>query len=232
MKLRNKLFAVILMVVFAFGAAAGAIGANMTAPIQDNVPVPVQGDSASLADVQVDETTLVDQDNEQVCPEVPVCPEPKLATVPDYREITMAEVQNMDFSVFGPEYSKFPEVIPERDSPGDYIKEYQIHIYPDKVVIDVQSPILAAFADTNSMDPVFDAQHNAIEVVPQRTSDVRVGDIVSYKTDYGNIIHRIKEIGQDEDGWYAIFQGDNNPIPDPGRIRFEQLQRKAIAFIY
>ncbi len=232
MKLKTKVFAVILMVVFAIGAAAGAIGTNMTAPIQDNVPVPVQGDSASLADVNVDETPLVDQDNEQVCPEVPVCPEPKLATVPDYREITMSEVQNMDFSIFGPEYSRFPEVIPERDSPGDYIKEWQIHIYPDKVVIDVQRPILAAFADTNSMDPVFDAQHNAIEIVPQRTSDIQVGDIVSYKTDYGNIIHRVKEIGQDEDGWYAIFKGDNNPVPDPGRIRFHQLQRKAIAFIY
>lgn len=232
MKLKTKVFAVILMVVFAFGAAAGAIGANMTAPIPDDVPVPVQGDSASLADVQVDETPAIDEDNEQVCPEVPVCPEPKPETVPDFREISMSELQGIDFTVFGPEYSRFPEVIPERDSPSDYIKEYQIHVYPDKVVIDVQSPILAAFADTNSMDPVFDAQHNAIEIVPQRTSDVRVGDIVSYKTDYGSIIHRVKEIGQDENGWYAIFQGDNNPVPDPGRIRFEQLQRKAIAFIY
>ncbi|MBW3002870.1 hypothetical protein KY338_06950 [Candidatus Woesearchaeota archaeon] len=237
MKITKKLVAVMLMVVFALGAAAGAIGANFTAPVQDNVPVPVPGDSASLADVTVDETPVdntpqIDEDNEPVCPTVPVCPEPEPQTVPDYREISMSELQGIDFSVFGPEYSKFPEVIPERDSPGDYIKEYQIHVYPDKVIIDVQSPILAAFADTNSMDPVFDAQHNAIEIVPKSTADVRVGDIVSYKSDYGNIIHRVKEIGQDENGWYAIFQGDNNPVPDPGRIRFEQIQRKAIAFIY
>lgn len=237
MKITKKLVAVMLMVVFALGAAAGAIGANLTAPVQDNVPVPVPGDSASLADVTVDETPVdntpqIDEDNAPVCPEVPVCPEPELQTVPDYREITMAEVQDMDFSVFGPEYSRFPDVIPERDSPGDYIKEWEIHVYPNKVVIDVDQPILAAFADTNSMDPVFDAQHNAIEVVPTRTSDIQVGDIVSYKTDYGSIIHRIKEIGQDEDGWYAIFQGDNNPVPDPGRIRFNQIQRKVVAFVY
>jgi len=237
MKITKKLVAVMLMLVFALGAAAGAIGTNLTAPVQNDVPVPVAGDSASLADVTVDETPedktpKIDEDNEPVCPEVPVCPEPEPQTIPDYREISMEEVNNLDFSVFGPEYSRFPDVIPERDSPGDYIKEWEIHVYPNKVVIDVDQPILAAFADTNSMDPVFDAQHNAIEVVPTRTSDIQVGDIVSYKTDYGSIIHRIKEIGQDQDGWYAIFQGDNNPVPDPGRIRFNQIQRKVVAFVY
>ncbi|MBW2974015.1 hypothetical protein KY346_06535 [Candidatus Woesearchaeota archaeon] len=229
MKLKKKLFAVMLMVVFAIGAAAGAIGANLTSvnDTQDTVPVAVPIDSADLEPVKTFEDT-----EEQVCPEVPVCPEPEPATIPDYREITMEEVQNIDFSIFGPEYSRFPELIPERDSPGDYIKEYQIHVYPDKVVIDVSQPILAAFADTNSMDPVFDAKHNAIEVVPQRTTDVQVGDMVSYKTAYGSIIHRVKEVGQDEDGWYAIFQGDNNPVPDPGRIRFDQIQRKIVALVY
>ncbi|MBW3014069.1 hypothetical protein KY335_02400 [Candidatus Woesearchaeota archaeon] len=232
MKLKKRLLAVILMLVFAIGAAAGAIGTNLTA--HDNaVNIPVLGDSANLEPVMVPlDAPMQDEDNAQVCPEVPVCPEPKPVTLPDYREITMDEVQSMDFSVFGPEYSRFPELIPERDSPGDYIKEYQIHVYPDKVTFDVQQPILAAFADTNSMDPVFDAQHNAIEVVPQRTTDVQVGDMVSYKTAYGSIIHRVKEVGQDEDGWYAIFQGDNNPVPDPGRIRFDQIQRKIIAIIY
>ena len=225
MNLKKRLISVLLLVVFALGAGAGAIGTNM---MMDNVdtPAPIQGDSADLEPVQVP------LDN--VCPEVPVCPDvqPEVVKPPEFREISMQEVQNMDFSVFGPEYSKFPELIPERDSPGDHIKEYQIHVYPDKVVIDVQQPILAAFADTNSMDPVFDARHNAIEIIPQRESDIQVGDIVSYQTEYGSIIHRVKEIGQDESGWYAIFQGDNNPVPDPGRIRFDQINRKAIAFIY
>ena len=238
MNFSKKIFAVMLMAVFAFGAAAGAIGTNLTAPVpvQENILVPVQGDSADLSSINVVETQierpLVDDTNSLVCPEVPVCPEPKPAALPKYREITMEEVQNIDFSIFGPEYSRFPELIPERDSPGDYIKEYQIHIYPDKVVIDVPNAILASFADTNSMDPVLDAGHNAIHVVPKRESDVQVGDIVSYKTPYGSIIHRIIEINQDEEGWYAIFKGDNNPVPDPGRIRWNQIQRKAVAIIY
>lgn len=232
MNYSKRLFAVMLMVVFAVGAAAGAIGTNLTLH-ENKAAVPVLGDSADLEPVLVPlDEPKQDIDNTQACPEVPVCPEPKPAALPKYREITMEEVQNIDFSIFGPEYSRFPELIPERDSPGDYIKEYQIHIYPDKVVIDVPNAILASFADTNSMDPVLDAGHNAIHVVPKRESDVQVGDIVSYKTEYGSIIHRIIEINQDEEGWYAIFKGDNNPVPDPGRIRFDQLQRKAVAIIY
>jgi hypothetical protein len=227
MKLKKRLISVLLLMVFVIGAAAGAIGTNMMTN-DVSFPTPIQGDSADLTPV---ETSLADA---PVCPEVLVCPdvEPELIKAPEFREISMQEVQNMDFSVFGPEYSNFPELIPERDSPSDYVKEYQIHIYPNQVVIDIQQPILAAFADTNSMDPVFDARHNAIEIVPQKESDIQVGDIVSYSTDYGSIIHRVKEIGQDEDGWYAVFKGDNNPVPDPGRIRFDQINRKAIAFIY
>ncbi len=226
MKLKKRLISVLLLIVFVIGATAGAIGTNMMTN-DVSVPTPIQGDSADLEPVQVPLET-------NMCPEVPVCPDvqPELIKAPEFREISMQEVQNMDFSIFGPEYSRFPELIPERDSPGDYIKEYQIHVYPDKVVIDIQQPILAAFADTNSMDPVFDAKHNAIEIVPQRESDIQVGDIVSYSAGSGSIIHRVKEIGQDEDGWYAVFKGDNNPVPDPGRIRFDQINRKAIAFIY
>ena len=230
MNLKKRLISVMLLVVFALGIGAGAIGTNMVYEHPVDIPTAtVQGDNAVLTPI-TDESLA----NAPVCPEVPVCPDiqPEVIKPPEFREISMQEVQNMDFSVFGPEYSKFPELIPERDSPGDYIKEYQIHVYPNQVVIDVNQPILAAFADTNSMDPVFDAKHNAIEIVPQRESDVQVGDIVSYETEYGSIIHRVKEIGQDEDGWYAIFQGDNNPVPDPGRIRFDQINRKAIAFIY
>ena len=230
MKLKKKLLAVILMLVFALGAGAGAVYSNMTMdPVQDTAPVVVQGDSADLAQVDVVE---VGEPSEQVCPDVPVCPVAEPVTAPQFREITYDEFQDIDFTVFGPEYSRFPSVIPERDSPGDAIKEFEIHVYPNKVTIDVNQPILASFADTNSMDPVLDAKHNAIEVVPRRESEVQVGDIVSYKTDYGSIIHRIKEIGQDNDGWYAIFQGDNNPVPDPGRIRFDQIQRKIVAIIY
>ena len=33
-------------------------------------------------------------------------------------------------------------------------------------------------------------------------------------------------------GWYCIMKGDNNPEPDPGRVRFSQLRRVVVAIIY
>lgn len=119
-------------------------------------------------------------------------------------------------------------------SPYDWVSESQIHIYQDKVVIDLQNPQWAVFTDTNSMDPVFDAGSHAIEVVPESPADIHLGDIVSYNSEHneGAVIHRVVEIGEDSDGWYCRMKGDNNPFMDPGKVRFEQLQRVLVAVIY
>ena len=44
--------------------------------------------------------------------------------------------------------------------------------------------------------------------------------------------HTLKEIGYDEDGWYATMKGDNNPYTDPGKVRFDQIERLVVAIIY
>ena len=121
---------------------------------------------------------------------------------------------------------------PEVPSPKDRIKPTQIHVYKDEIVIDLENAEWATFPNTNSMDPLFDAGSNAIEIVPRSPQEIQVGDIVSYETEFGTIIHRIIEVGQDEEGWYAIFQGDNNPIPDPERVRWSQIRRVIVAIIY
>lgn len=122
----------------------------------------------------------------------------------------------------------------ERDSPSDWVDEEQIHVYSNKVVIDVSNPQWATFTDTNSMDPVIDAGSHAIEVVPKNESQLEIGDIISYKSDYvdGTVIHRIVDMGQDANGWYCKTKGDNNPFEDPGKIRFDQIKRVLIAIIY
>lgn len=122
----------------------------------------------------------------------------------------------------------------ERDSPSDRIKEEQIHVYTDRVVIDLENPQWASFTDTNSMDPVIDSESHAIEVVPSSPEEIQVGDIISYRSEYveGTIIHRVVDIGEDENGWYAKAKGDNNPFEDPGKIRFTQIRRVLVAIIY
>jgi len=122
----------------------------------------------------------------------------------------------------------------ERISPEDHIKEENIHIYNDRVIIDIQNPQWAAFTDTNSMDPIIDEFANSIQIVPKNESEMKVGDIVSYKSEYssGIIIHRIVDMSKDEAGTYYYLKGDNNIFKDPGRIRFDQVRRITIGILY
>ncbi len=122
----------------------------------------------------------------------------------------------------------------DKPSPRGRIKNEQILVYDDEVVLKIKNPEWAIFADTKSMDPVIDSSSKAIEIVPESESELRVGDIVAYKSKYsdGIIIHRIVDIGNDDDGWYAILKGDNNEQQDPGKIRFEQIKRVVVAVIY
>lgn len=120
------------------------------------------------------------------------------------------------------------------DSPYDRIKESQIKVYKDKVVIEIEDAQWASFEDTNSMDPVIDEGANAIQVVPKNYHDIHVGDIISYESEFaeGTFIHRVIKVGFDTDGWYCIAKGDNNPDLDPGKIRFSQIKKVVIAIIY
>jgi len=122
----------------------------------------------------------------------------------------------------------------EKNSPGDWIKEDQIKVYNDRVIINLKDAEWASFTNTNSMDPVLDEKTNAIEIIPKSSDNIHVGDIISYKSDYadGTIIHRVIKIGSDEEGWYCIVKGDNNQSPDPGKIRFNQIKRVLVAIIY
>ncbi|MBD3310805.1 hypothetical protein GF351_06320 [Candidatus Woesearchaeota archaeon] len=127
----------------------------------------------------------------------------------------------------------FDELPAERESPSDWVKQEKIHVYDDRVVIDLENPEWAAFTDTNSMDPVIDEHANAIQLRPSSPVQLKVGDIISYDSAYaeGTIIHRIIEIGHDGE-WFCRVKGDNNPLSDPGKVRFDQIKRVLVAVIY
>jgi len=130
--------------------------------------------------------------------------------------------------------SLFVQDVDDVPSPCDRIKEEQIWVFDDKIVIDFQDAEWATFTDTNSMDPVIDVGANAIEYVPKSEDEICVGDIVSYHSKYagGIIIHRVVETGYDSRGWYAVMKGDNVAYNDPGKVRFNQIQRVVIGIIY
>ncbi len=122
----------------------------------------------------------------------------------------------------------------ERKSPYDRIKENQILLYKDKIVIKVRDATWTAYADTNSMDPVLDAGANGLQIVPKSEKDIHIGDIISFEIPgvRGFIPHRVVAIGNDQKGWYAKVKGDNNPEADPIKVRFNQIRFVLIGVLY
>jgi hypothetical protein len=139
--------------------------------------------------------------------------------------ITAASVNNLQFplTVTG---------APELSSPSDWVKENQILVYPNKIILTVKDATWARFTDTNSMDPFFDKEANAIEIIPDDPDSINVGDIIAYKTKLGTVIHRVIEKDTDKSGIYYIVQGDNSKQPDPFEVRFNQIEGVVIAIIY
>lgn len=123
---------------------------------------------------------------------------------------------------------------PERQSPGDHIPEERIHVYDDRIIIDIQDASWSTFSDTNSMDPFIDRGANGIELHPGRPENVDVGDVISFDASFaqGIVIHRVISTGEDENGWYAITKGDNNPSADPGKRRFKDIHGVLVGVLY
>ncbi len=121
---------------------------------------------------------------------------------------------------------------PERLSPSDHLAEQQIQVYNDFAVIRADNLFWARFADTNSMDPLIDETSNSLEIKPQTPEEIRAGDIISYAFRENLIIHRVISTGHDETGWYAVVKGDNNPEPDPEKVRFEQIRGVVVGILY
>jgi len=121
---------------------------------------------------------------------------------------------------------------PEINSPSDWISEEQISVFNDKVILDINKATWAKFTNTNSMDPFIDENSNAIEILPDNPKDINVGDVISYQSKQGTIIHRVINRGQDAEGIYYIVKGDNNTFSDPYKVRYENVKGVVVAVIY
>lgn len=117
-------------------------------------------------------------------------------------------------------------------SPDDHITEDQITVYNNQVVFDIDNAIWSSFTNTNSMDPLLDVGANGIEIIPQSEEDIHIGDIISYDSGSGIVIHRVIDVLSDEQGLYYVVKGDNNPIPDKQKVRFSDVQGILVAVVY
>jgi hypothetical protein len=122
----------------------------------------------------------------------------------------------------------------DKPSPSKWIPDSAVDLTQDQVIINLEDARWARFSDTKSMDPVIDSNSIGIEIEPKNKEDIHVGDVVSYFSPLVNatIIHRVIEVGEDNEGWYARFKGDNNNLEDPGLVRWPQIRRVLVAVIY
>ena len=117
------------------------------------------------------------------------------------------------------------------ETPGDWIKESQIHVYENAVVIDIEGASLGRYASTGSMVPILDEYSNGIKIVPKNPDQIKTGDIITFEQDGELIVHRVIQKGADEKGAYFITKGDGNNIID-GKIRFQDIRYVTIAMIW
>ena len=121
----------------------------------------------------------------------------------------------------------------ELNSPSDWIKEDQIVLSDEDIILNINGAAIAKFANTNSMDPILDEDSSGIEVRPKYPQQIHKGDIVVYnKGEDKNIIHRVIDMGSDELGIYYLMKGDNNDVIDPIKIRFSDIKYVLVGILY
>ena len=116
-------------------------------------------------------------------------------------------------------------------SPSDFIKESQIVVEDDQIIIKVENASIGRYAPTGSMKPVLDYGSNGIRVKPGSEDDVHIGDIISFRQNGRLIIHRVIEKGIDKNGVYFITRGDNNTIDD-GKVRFKDIEYLTVGILW
>ena len=115
--------------------------------------------------------------------------------------------------------------------PNNWINESQIEIQKDKVIIHINNSQISEFGNTSSMLPLIGKATNGIVITPSSPEQINAGDIIAFAQDNSLVVHRVIEIGADNEGWYALTKGDNTQVND-GKIRFEQIRYVVVALVY
>lgn len=117
------------------------------------------------------------------------------------------------------------------DVPSDFVKDENVKIYEDKIVIEIEGARLSTYDSTGSMLPTLGKGVSGLTVEPKSADEIDVGDIVSFKRNGKLIVHRVVRKGIDGGGVYFVTKGDNSPADD-GKIRFEDIERVLVGLVY
>tara|TARA_Y100000294_G_scaffold175122_1_gene194559 strand:+ start:315 stop:989 length:675 start_codon:yes stop_codon:yes gene_type:complete len=122
----------------------------------------------------------------------------------------------------------------EKPSPLDRIKDSDLNLFNNKIIINIKNPKWRKFIDSNSMDPLIDKDTITIEINPKNPDEIHVGDIIAYNTDSSNITiaHRVVYVGNDMQGIYFITKADNYLKNDTDKVRFSQVEGIVVGILY
>ena len=139
----------------------------------------------------------------------------------------------------------------ERPSPSDIVPVSAVKVEGDTIKINLKAlniPFsltprvwIPLIPGTNSMDGAFDYGNNNILIAGADATDhevmidfIEVGDVVVYNSPSRDcaIIHRIIQKGEDAEGRWFRFKGDNNASADPEKVRDSQIKWLSIGTIY
>ena len=116
-------------------------------------------------------------------------------------------------------------------APSDFIKEKDILVYEDKIVLNIKNYSIEKYGFSDSMVPLFDKKANGIGIKPISEEDINLGDIIIFRKEGNLIIHRVIEKGFDSKGLFFITKGDNNNFIDE-KVRFKEIDSVIVGIIY
>jgi signal peptidase I len=95
--------------------------------------------------------------------------------------------------------------------------------------------IISTCKNTGSMYPTIGDNTTVLLKKDIESNEIKKGDIISFKTEHKNILHRVINTDEDEKGLFFITKGDNNMNNDfgtYGKIRPDQIRGVVIGIIY
>lgn len=118
--------------------------------------------------------------------------------------------------------------------PKNRVDNKNFTFYSDKVCINFDNLVIGSYElkPSGSMYPML---YEGAEIIVEKVSenDIQKGDIVSYKDNEGKLIlHRVVEVNSDSSGKFYIVKGDNNPVIDHYKVRYENIVGIVVAITY
>ncbi len=132
-------------------------------------------------------------------------------------------------------FSAFSQTtLTQQKVPSNTLLDSQIINYVDKK-IEITGECLSVdnVFGSGSMAPTFGENHSLIVDHCFNQSDIQIGDIICYDNNIDHSqSHRVFDIKEDSNGWYAVTKGDNSFWKDDYKVRLSDIDGIVMGVLY